>query len=50
MVVAADSGEESNRQWNEKKRNPGAFHEFRNQHDDGGNRLARPARRYWKPQ
>ncbi len=36
VVVAAHGDEESNRQRNEQKRNPGAFHEFRNQHDDDG--------------
>src|SRR5207245_3100357 len=36
MVVAADSGEENNRQGNEEQRDPGAFSEFRNQHDDDG--------------
>src|SRR2546425_875813 len=36
VVVAADSGEKNNRQGNEEQRDPGAFNEFRNQHDDDG--------------
>src|SRR5947208_14049208 len=36
MVVAADSGEENNRQRNETQGNPRAFNEFRSQHDNDG--------------
>ena len=36
VVVAADNDEENNRHGNEKQRDPGAFHEFRDQHYDGG--------------
>ena len=34
--MAADEGEENNCQRNEKQSNPGAFHEFRDQHDARG--------------
>ena len=33
VVVAADHGEENNRQGNEEQRNPRALHEFRNQNN-----------------
>src|SRR5271157_1599250 len=36
VVVAADNGEENNRQRNEQQRNPGALTELRNQHNDDG--------------
>src|SRR5580700_9506817 len=36
VVVTPDNDEEKNRQRNEKKRDPGAINELRNQHDDHG--------------
>jgi len=32
VIVAAHKHEASNREWNEKQRNPGAFYELRHQH------------------
>ena len=36
VVVAADDGKENDGQGNEEQRDPGAFREFRDQHDDRG--------------